>query len=261
MWNRIGKSSICNSFSQTVNTKQNLIDALNKNNISASDRRGVSVHYNPTLHQEATSREKCWCADKQHTNHVQHFSQSQRVLQRWAVMSRLTSEQTSCWIQQTWCNVRSNSGSETATIHHCLLSMRRKHPGEKGKSRGLRWRWQTAAVCVRACVYDCSSEACCLVTECVRPSASELIKYPFGLDCTVDATISMATASEELNNIRLSLPYMRPAALLWLSPWQRDWLTEQYTCTYAQTHPGWKGNKRHLHRVSLHHVNGLTASF
>lgn len=66
-----------------------------------------------------------------------------------------------------------------------------------------------ACVCVRMCVYmrECArSQTRCLVTQCVRPGPSELIKYPFAVNCAVDATVSIATGSAELHNIRLCLP-------------------------------------------------------
>lgn len=113
------------------------------------------------------------------------------------------------------------------------------------------------------CVCDCSSEACCLVTQCVRPRASELIKYPFGVDCNCwrhGLHGNWLQRTSQHPTFFSPLPYMRLAALLWLSPWKPGSLTDLYSCTnvtHTHTKTGFKGNT-HTHRVSLHRLRVLS---
>ena len=113
------------------------------------------------------------------------------------------------------------------------------------------------------CVCDCRSEACCLVSPCVRRRAAELIKYLFGIDCTVDAMVSMATGSKEDHNIWLyyDCHHSNPAHLL----------SSAHVLMNAQTHPGWYRSHEpyththtHIHTHTHTHtrkwVNGVSVS-
>lgn len=134
----------------------------------------------------------------------------------WCLWDALTSAARTADTLLETADVMSCEVERCATIHHCRLSMRR------GKEK----KWEKGGKCcscVHVYVYVCacvcvwvraSSQTRCLVTQCVRPGPSELIKYPFAVNCAVDATVSIATGSAELHNIRLCLL----GALLWLLP-------------------------------------------
>lgn len=148
-------------------------------------------------------------------------------------------QQTPCWRQQTWCHARSSAVPRSITVIYRWDGGKKKKKEKKEEN--------VAAVCARPCPCVCvcvcaSSQTRCLVTQCVRPGPSEIIKYPFAVKCAVDATVSIATGSAELHNIRLCLP----GALLWLLPRLPSSIIMPQTLAMDAQHTGWERQQGNL---------------
>lgn len=91
-----------------------------------------------------------------------------------------------------WGQTEAQGSEQSVTVFYRWA--KKLQGGERTKERAV----------LRERGYVCVS--CSLVTQCVKPRTSGIIKYPFGTDSTVDATVSLETGSTNIHNIRISLP-------------------------------------------------------
>lgn len=146
--------------------------SIQRNTSSGSRRMATGRRY-PILHQSTTSREKCTGVQTSGIQIMFHTSDSHTAnkhcgAEQWCLPDVLTSAEHGAAniLQDTADVMRSDSGSDTRTIHHRLLLMRWKNPGEGEKRRAL--LWGCSSVSVRVWRQQCGMLFSCQ-TESVRP--------------------------------------------------------------------------------------------